>query len=72
MRLKFTVDSESKEYVEEILDCLCSNFGKSKDEALAIVNHYWGGKEIVGDDLIYHRLPEEWADYFISDNEWNN
>lgn len=54
---------EAEEYLDEIVDDMVNRFGIPPAEAVARVNRHWDGKTFDSeDDLIFHEMPEFWAD----------
>jgi hypothetical protein len=65
-QFSFRTDVESEQYCREIMDVLMSAYGLSQSEALHLLNKGWKGLDFLGEDLIYHELPEFWAEHFMT------
>jgi hypothetical protein len=63
MGFDFTVDSDAYDFCMTIANTMAQKYGISLEEAIKRINRLWVGDEIVGDDLIYHRLESWWADH---------
>ena len=61
-QFSFPTDRKSERYCWDIIHSMMRSFGISQSDALRRVNAFWKGLPFVGErDLIYHRVPEEWA-----------
>jgi hypothetical protein len=60
-KYKFLTDDEGDRFCYQIYMELMSQFGISKEEAIARINQEWENKSLTGTSMIYHVMPEEWA-----------
>jgi hypothetical protein len=57
------VPAEVEKYLDDIADDMVSRFGIPLREAVARINEHWEGLTFEEeDDLIFHELPDFWAD----------
>ena len=63
MTFEFEVlTEEARAFCEEVLEELTRTYGLSRTEALQRMNKLWRGQRVGGpDELVYHELPEYWA-----------
>ncbi|MEE4246685.1 MAG: hypothetical protein V2I33_14840 [Kangiellaceae bacterium] len=64
MKLDFIADEAAVEYCEDIIAILVSDYSLTRNQAIELINRFWHGQVIQGDDMIYHDLPEDWAKHF--------
>jgi hypothetical protein len=72
-RFRFPTDSQSRDYLELIVEAMKELFGISDEEAVGRINRMWGAIEFVGpDDAIYHEGPDYWAKtiYYDESSFW--
>jgi hypothetical protein len=70
---EFTTDSRSEAYMDKIAADMVRLFGISRAEAVGRINRRWRGRTFTGErDLIYHELPDNWANdiYYGGDSRW--
>ncbi|MYT31701.1 MULTISPECIES: hypothetical protein [unclassified Streptomyces] len=54
---------ETEEYLDDIANDMVTRFRIPLAEAVARINRHWEGKTFDSeDDLIFHEMPEFWAD----------
>src|SRR5262245_8532371 len=69
-------DSEARAYLSEIAKEMTKQHGISRREPVARLNDWFRGNArppqhwIVGDDLLYHMNPEDWAELVYYGPEW--
>ena len=71
-KYKFTTDDEGERFCYQIYMAMMSQFGISKEEAIARINQEWEKRSLVGQSIAYHKVPEEWAKeiYWGHDSYW--
>jgi hypothetical protein len=71
-RYKFKTDAEGKRFCDQIVNYMVALFRISKEEATARINQQWKNEELVGINILYHVVPEEWAKeiYWGHDSYW--
>lgn len=78
MEFSFETTNLTYEYCREVVDCLMTYCGKTKEEALNLVNIIWEDEVVFDeDDLRLHEFPYYWAmcmihHHILGDNnpEW--
>ncbi|HMB22820.1 MAG TPA: hypothetical protein VKP08_08330 [Anaerolineales bacterium] len=71
-RYKFRTDERGNQFCDEIVHHMVSLFGISKEEATARINQEWKNEALIGINIVYHVVPEEWAKdiYWGHDSYW--
>ncbi len=71
-KYKFEIDDEGESFCYQITTHMMALFGISKEEAIARINQAWEKQSLVGVSIVYHVLPEEWAQeiYWGHDSYW--
>jgi hypothetical protein len=71
-KFRFRTDDRGEKFCTEIVDYMVSLFGISKEEAIIRINQEWKNQVLIGIDLTYHVVPEEWAKeiYWGHDSYW--
>ena len=71
-KYKFPTDDEGERFCYQIYMEMMSQFGMSKEEAIARINQHWEKRSLVGMSTVYHRTPEYWAKeiYWGHDSYW--
>lgn len=72
-KFHFITDEKSEAYCEKIIQIMVLQFGLSEADARTRMNNEWTGQVIIGPtDLIYHELPEYWANsiYYGKNSGW--
>jgi hypothetical protein len=71
-KYKFPTDDEGDRFCYQVYMEMMSQFGISKDEAIARINQQWEKRSLVGMNIVYHVVPEEWAKtiYWGHDSYW--
>lgn len=72
---QFVTDAKSDTYCRMIVAAMIRLFGMAEEEAIGRINRSWGarGLSFLGEfDLIYHELPEDWANrlYWTDESFW--
>lgn len=67
----FEVDEEGREFCLNVASEMVKTFGIPMSEAVGRINKHWQGQKIIGTDIVYHRLEEEWAKIiYYEDGTW--
>ncbi|MCU6713182.1 hypothetical protein M6D81_31240 [Paenibacillus sp. J5C_2022] len=68
----FKLSSKSEQYCDMIVEEMERLFSISKQEAIGRVNRKWSGCSFEDESLLFHMLPEEWANeiYYGSNSMW--
>jgi hypothetical protein len=71
-KYRFKTDDQGQRFCDEIVNNMMSLFGISKEEAMARINQQWKNEILVGINILYHVIPEEWAKdiYWGHDSYW--
>ena len=71
-KYRFETDEKGKRFCYQIYMEMMSQFDISKEEAIARINQQWEKRSLVGINIVYHVLPEEWAKniYWGRDSYW--
>ncbi|MFD0959883.1 hypothetical protein [Paenibacillus chungangensis] len=71
-KYSFTLTSESEQYCDMIVEEMERLFRISKKEAIGRVNQKWSACNFNDESLLFHMLPEEWANeiYYGSNSMW--
>ncbi|WP_341278967.1 hypothetical protein [Paenibacillus sp. FSL H8-0537] len=68
----FQVSNNAEQYCDEVINEMVKLFNISYNEALGRVNRHWVGNRFDDDSLLFHMLPEEWANdiYYGVNSFW--
>jgi hypothetical protein len=69
----FAVDTQSREFLESIIERMLLLFGIDRQEAIGRINRIWARMDFLGsDDIRYHEDDDYWARtiYFGKDSMW--
>lgn len=71
-KFEFITDENSEIFCNLIVKKMIELFGISEAEAIGRINNLWRGKEIVGDNIIYHEDEEDWGKtmYYDHNSMW--
>ncbi|WP_338552517.1 hypothetical protein [Paenibacillus sp. KS-LC4] len=73
-KYNFLVSIEAEQYCDEIIDEMVKLFSLSYHEALGRINRHWAGNDFDENSMLFHMLPEEWANdiYYGASSFWWN
>ncbi|WP_341278978.1 hypothetical protein [Paenibacillus sp. FSL H8-0537] len=57
----FQLSINAEQYCDEVTNEMVKLFNNSYNEALGRVNRHWFGNSFDDESLLFHMLPEEWA-----------